>query len=70
MKKYFDTARSTASKAIELWKDRDIHIPTLKKAIRDLPQKFKDAEPEQQRNVLVVIVVIVALQVLLFTTAI
>lgn len=70
MKKFFDQARDILDQAIEIWKDRDVHLQALKNGIRDLPQKFRDAERDQQRNLLIAIASIILIQILIFTTAI
>lgn len=70
MKNAIDKARAFCDRASEIWADRDLIIPAIKQGIRDLPSKYREAEPEQRRNLTVAIIVIVGLQALLLTTAI
>lgn len=67
MRNFIQKTRTAIDKIAELWSDRDIHIPAIRRAIRDLPQKFKEADREQQRNVIIVVSAIVIIQILLFT---
>ena len=67
MKKFIENARAAIDRIVDVWRDRDIHIPALKQNFRDLPQKFREADRGQQRNVMIVIGSIVIIQILLFT---
>lgn len=68
MRKFIENARAAIGKILDVWSDRDIHIPALKQNIREIPAKFREAERDQQRNVMIVIGSIVLIQLLLITT--
>jgi hypothetical protein len=52
----------------DLWHDRDVHVPAFKEGVKQLPAKFRAADPIQRRNLLLGGLVLVLLQVLMLSS--
>jgi hypothetical protein len=63
-----DKARAGLDRIVNIWNDRDVHWSSFKAVLREMPSRFRNADPSQRRNVLMAVAIIVVLQILLLSS--
>ncbi len=63
MKTVFSRIRHIGAEITDLWRDRDIHWPAFKAAIRSLPARFRQADRDQRIYLLILALLVLSTQI-------
>lgn len=62
--KYLTAIRDFIERTRDAWDNREEHLERAKTMVRELPERYRSADPVQRRNLNIAIGIIVALQII------